>query len=86
MQVLEDEVPKQWVPPYGGRRRQPLSGPAVGAGPRDSARGASAPSSSGARPKEASSGSLQGLEQVLRTAGSQSRCLISARCCDALTS
>jgi hypothetical protein len=49
-QATEDEVPKQWLPPYEGARRQPSPGKRPP--PR-------------ANPKEGSSSSLQGLEQVL---------------------
>ena len=69
-QVLEDEVPKQWVPPYEGRPKKPGSG---AASPRSGAAKSGAPTAAAARPKEPSSGSLRGLEQVLRSGSSQTR-------------
>lgn len=51
MQVSEDEVPKQWLPPYEGANRH------------SSADKKKPPKGSGS--KESSSSSLQGLEQVL---------------------
>lgn len=66
-QVLEDEVPKQWVPPYEGRPKKPGSG---AASPRGGDAKAGAPP---AAPKEPSSGSLRGLEQVLGSGRSQTR-------------
>ncbi len=70
VQVMRDDVPKQWVPPFEGKRR-PSSASAAGKPPK------------GKLPKEgSSSGSLQGLEAVLGSAR-EDRCLfcLLSLCC-----
>lgn len=55
VQVIEDVVPKQWVPPFEGKGRS------------GSASAASKPPVKGKAKEGSSSGSLQGLEAVLGT-------------------
>ena len=61
VQVIEDVVPKQWVPPFEGKSRS------------SSASAASKPPAKGKSKEGSSSGSLQGLEQVLGP-GRDDRC------------